>query len=76
MVGRRKAKPTDKQGPAPNKASHKGKGNQKIVKNGQQTVQVNHGRRMSSRQILDIYGKEARARPRPHQPVSSQYKTR
>ena len=26
-----------------------------MVKNEQQTVQTNHGRRMSSKQILDIY---------------------
>ena len=58
------------------RASHKGKRNQKIVKNGRQTVQVNHGKRMSSRQILDIYEREARVRPRLHQPVPNQYKTR
>ena len=73
---RKKAKPTIKQGLAPNRASYKGRGNQKMVKNGQQTVQTNHGRCMSSRQILDIHGREARATPRPYQPVPSQYRTR
>ena len=42
----------------------KGKGNQKIVKNERQTVQANHGRRISNRQTLDIHGREARARPK------------
>ena len=69
---RKKAKPTIKQGPTPNSASHKGKGNQKMVKN----EQTNHGKRMSMRQILDIHGREARARPRLHQPVLSQYRKR
>ena len=72
---RKKGKPTIKQGPAPNRASHKGKGNQKIVKNGWQVVQTNHGRHMSSMQILDIHGREARARLRLHQPVPGQYRT-
>ena len=71
-----KAKLTIKQGPAPSRASHKGRGNQKMVKNGWQTVQANHGRRMSSRQILDIYRIKACARPRPHKPIPRQYKTR
>ena len=44
-----KAKSIIKQGPALNRASHKGQGNQKIVKNRQQTVQANYGRRISSR---------------------------
>ena len=39
-------------------------------------MQANHGRHMSSRQILDIHGREARARPRPHQLVPNQYRTR
>ena len=71
-----KAKPTIKQGPTPNKASHKGKRNQKMVKNGWQTMQTNCGRRMSSKQILDAYRREARARPGPHQLVLSQYRTK
>ena len=75
-VGWRKSKPTVKQGPTLNRESHKGKGNHKIVKNGQQTTQANHGRHMSSRQILDIHGREARARLRPHRLVPSQYRTR
>ena len=33
------------------------------------------GKRMSSRQILDIHERKARARPRHHQPVLSQYGT-
>ena len=33
-----------------------------------------HGGWVSGRQILDIYGRKARARPRPHQPVPSQYR--
>ena len=73
---RKKAKPTIKQCPALNRASHKGKGSQKMVKNGRQIVQTNHGKRMSSRQILDIHGREAHARPRLHQPIPSQYMTR
>ena len=56
-------------------ASHKGKGNQKIVKNGWQTMQANLGKCMSSRQILDIHGREAHAWSRLHQPVPSQYRT-
>ena len=57
------------------KASHKGKGNQKIVKNGRRNVQANHGKRMNSRQILDIHEKEARARPRLYQLVPNQHRT-
>ena len=53
----------------------KERGNQKIVKNGWQTMQANHSKRMNSRQILDIHGRKARVRPRPHQPVLSQYRT-
>ena len=33
-----------------------------------------HGRRMGSRQVLDTYETKARARPRHHQPVPSQYR--
>ena len=33
-----------------------------------------HGKRMTSRQILDTHGRVARARPRHHQPIPSQYK--
>ena len=33
-----------------------------------------HDRWMGNRQILDTYGKKARARPRHHQPVPSQYR--
>jgi len=33
-----------------------------------------HDEHMSSRQILDIHGSEAHARPRHHQPVPSQYR--
>ena len=58
------------------RASNKGKENQKIVKNERQTVQTNHGKCMSSRQILDICGRKARVRPRLHQSVPSQYRTR
>ena len=67
----------ERQGPPSSKAqplsgvSHKRKGNQKIVKNDWQTMQANHGKRMSSGQILDIHGREARTRPRPHQPIPS-----
>ena len=45
----------EKQSPLSNKAqplsgaSHKGRGNQKIVKNGWQTVQANYRKRMSNR---------------------------
>ena len=39
-------------------------------------MQANHGKRMSSRQILDIHGRKAHARPRSHKTVPSQYKTR
>ena len=35
---------------------------------------LDHGGRMSSKQILDIHGSEARVRPRHHRPVPSQYK--
>ena len=63
--GLKKGKPSNKAQPLSG-ASYKGKGNQKIVKNGWQTVQANHGKRMSNKQILDIYGREARVRLRPH----------
>ena len=33
-----------------------------------------HGRRMTSRQILDTHGREVHARPKHHQPVPSQYR--
>ena len=57
------------------RASHKGKGNQKIVKNGRQNVQANHGKCISNKQILDIHGRDAHARPIPHQLVPNQYRT-
>ena len=75
-VGWRKVKPPSSKVQSLSRASHKGKRNQKIVKNGRQTVQANHGKRMSSRQILDICGRKARTRPIPHQPIPSQYRTR
>ena len=34
-----------------------------------------HGKHMSSEQALDVHGSGARARPRHHQPVPSQYKS-
>ena len=73
---KKKQSPPSSKAQSLGRASHKGKGNKKIVKNGWQTVQTNHGKRMSSRQILDIHGREARTRSRPHQPVPSQYRTR
>ena len=69
---RKKGWAEERQSPPLNKAqplsgaSNKRKGNQKIVKNGRQTVQANYGKQMSGRKILDIHGREARARPRPH----------
>ena len=33
-----------------------------------------HGERMNNRHISDIHESEARARPRPHQPIPSQYR--
>ena len=36
---------------------------------------VDHGKRMSSRQVLDVHKTKACARPRHHQPVPSQYKS-
>ena len=71
----RQSPPSSKVQPL-SKASQKGKGNQKIVKNERQNVQANHNKRMSSRQILNIHGREARARSKPHQRVPSQYRTR
>ena len=79
--GSRKKWAKEKQSPPSSKAqslsraSHKGNGNQNIVKNEQKTVQANHGKRMSSRQILDIHGRKARARPKLRQAVPSQYRT-
>ena len=32
-------------------------------------MQANHDKRMNSRQILDIHGREACTRPRSHQPI-------
>jgi len=34
----------------------------------------NHGKRMSSGQVLDMHRSGARAKPRHHQPVPSQYR--
>ena len=34
-----------------------------------------HGKRISNRQALDIHESGARARPRHHQPVPSQYRS-
>ena len=59
MVGwRQNQSPPSSKAQSLSRASHKGKGNQKIVKNKWQTVQVNHGKCMSSRQILDIRGRK------------------
>ena len=79
VVGKRwaeeKQSPQSSKAQPLNRASHKEKGNQEMVKNGRQTVQTNHGKHMSSRQILDIHRREAHVRPKFHQHVSSQYRT-
>ena len=73
---KKKQSPLSSKAQSLGRASHKGKGNKKIVKNGRQTVLANHNKHMSSRQILDIHEREARTRRRPHQPLLSQYKTK
>ena len=71
------------EGPSSNKAQLlRGAGNQKAAHIKGQRKQMasytekplDHGRQMGSKQILDTYGRKARARPRHHQPVPSQYR--
>ena len=73
---KKKQSPPSSKAQSLGRASHKGKGNQKIVKNGRQTVQANHSKHMSNRQILDIHERKARARSKFHQPIPSQYRIR
>ena len=70
----RNIKPSNNKGPAP-KGSGKSKSNSH-KRSKKQTVDCagkppDHGERVSNKQTLDTYGRKARARPIPYQPIPS-----